>query len=433
MEKVTLEQQAKTGKTKVLEIWTDNNIIHRRWGLQGHKFQTAERVCEGKNIGKANEVTPEMQAELEAQRIIVKKIREGYFDQGGEQSKVVTNNFFNSLPTNLAFSKPITDPPADLEEVMEDYCAERKNNGVNLLRVVDDSGVNHTYSRGIREITTVTKDITPIQEFNNGVELPNRTIVSYEFIHYNRDDRETPKDLRGILNDKTSPEKSLARYSKLIREGSTFAIKVFDILFLNGVDVSNEEYYVRRGFLEEYVFDYSVDDEYKSPYAKVVTPHIIQTAKDFDWEGLILRKLRGPLSTVEYTMNGKPSRKGAWKLVFTKTSDFFITEIRIGTSGRLKGLPAKFHLYQYNTEKEIIDCGWAGPGKVKTEDLIELQNEWGLSEAEPGKVHSIPAALTPIVEIVFRNRQLDTDSLEFPVIQRFRNDKPVKECLMEDR
>jgi len=125
---------------------------------------------------------------------------------------------------------------------------------------------------------------------------------------------------------------------------------------------------------------------------------------------------------VEYTLNGKPSRKGAWKYVFEKTSDFVIMETQKGNSGRLIGIPARFKLGQYDEEGNLVECGWAGPGKVSTEDLIRFEADFGKALLS-GDL---------IAEITYRKRSETTHALEFPVIQRFRTDKPAKECLLDE-
>jgi ATP-dependent DNA ligase len=417
MDKVRLIGSSRIGKEKVITIWTQGSVLYHQWGYIDGKMQESKKFVDGKEHTTAVE-----QAELEAQRIINKKLEEGYHMEGASNDDTLFS--FNPLPTSFAPSKPFTEKPRDVDTNLWSYCAERKNNGVNILRVCDMSGVNHTYTRGIKDITSIVSRINPIQSFNT-ILLPPGTIVSYEFIVYNDEGIETPKDLRGIVSDKTTSEKARARYDLLIAEGYTFAIKVFDILFYGGEDQTNKEYYARRTLLQKTIWAYH--DNYRSEFFFKLTPDAIKRAKERGWEGFILRKMTGPESTVEYTLNGKPYRKGAWKYVFEKRSDFHVIEVQIGDAGRLTGLPARFHLVQYNAKGEVIDCQWAGPGKLTTDELVSLSKDLGLESYKPRSIYNIEKSnLT--AEVVFRDYQI-TNALQFPVIHRIRDDKPAKECL----
>lgn len=74
----TLYARAKTGKIKQWTISTDGAKITTIHGLMGGTLKTAERLAEGKNLGKTNETTPEEQAELEAQAKWTKQLDKGY-------------------------------------------------------------------------------------------------------------------------------------------------------------------------------------------------------------------------------------------------------------------------------------------------------------------------------------------------------------------
>lgn len=80
MNKVTLYSKAKTGKMKVWSIWTEGNIYYVEHGQLGSdKLQVKATVCTAKNVNRANETTPEEQAELEAFSKISKQQDKGYF------------------------------------------------------------------------------------------------------------------------------------------------------------------------------------------------------------------------------------------------------------------------------------------------------------------------------------------------------------------
>lgn len=87
--KETIFKKDSKGKTRFLTIYTEGSEVVQISGLMDTESPVENRSqCVGKNIGKANETTPESQAEAEAQAKLVKKLREGYYDtpeeaQGG--------------------------------------------------------------------------------------------------------------------------------------------------------------------------------------------------------------------------------------------------------------------------------------------------------------------------------------------------------------
>ena len=75
----TLYKKDSKGKLRFLDISTDGSTIVQVSGLVDGKHVTNVSQCEGKNIGRSNETTPEEQAELEAEAKYTKKLKEGYF------------------------------------------------------------------------------------------------------------------------------------------------------------------------------------------------------------------------------------------------------------------------------------------------------------------------------------------------------------------
>src|SRR5687767_10538404 len=63
----TLYHRTKLDKIVEWKIWVVGNAVHVEWGEIDGKKQTTVTYSEGKNIGKANETTPEQQASLDAE------------------------------------------------------------------------------------------------------------------------------------------------------------------------------------------------------------------------------------------------------------------------------------------------------------------------------------------------------------------------------
>lgn len=78
MKKVTLYKTNKLGKTQQISISAVGPKVITTWGIVGGKQQTQEYSCSSRNLGKANETTPEQQALLEAESRYKKQLDKGY-------------------------------------------------------------------------------------------------------------------------------------------------------------------------------------------------------------------------------------------------------------------------------------------------------------------------------------------------------------------
>lgn len=67
-------------KTRIINFWTEDNIFYTEAGILGGKLVKNFTICEGKNIGKINESTPEQQAILEMEADIKKKLKGEYYE-----------------------------------------------------------------------------------------------------------------------------------------------------------------------------------------------------------------------------------------------------------------------------------------------------------------------------------------------------------------
>lgn len=72
------------GGLKFWRVETFGDCITVTHGKLDGKWQTKDTVCKGKNIGKANETTPEQQALIEAEAKWVKQKKQGYFETAEE-------------------------------------------------------------------------------------------------------------------------------------------------------------------------------------------------------------------------------------------------------------------------------------------------------------------------------------------------------------
>lgn len=87
----TLYKRTSTGKVEQWRVWTEGAVIFSEHGYIGGKLtQGKGTTAVPKNVGRANETTPEDQAALEAESKWNKKIDSGYKEtEGAAQSEVV--------------------------------------------------------------------------------------------------------------------------------------------------------------------------------------------------------------------------------------------------------------------------------------------------------------------------------------------------------
>ena len=75
----TLYKKDSKGKLRLLDINVEGSTIVQVSGLINGKATKSVSQCEGKNIGRSNETSPEQQAVIESQAKYTKKLKEGYF------------------------------------------------------------------------------------------------------------------------------------------------------------------------------------------------------------------------------------------------------------------------------------------------------------------------------------------------------------------
>jgi hypothetical protein len=151
-----------------------------------------------------------------------------------------------------------------------------------------------------------------------------------------------------------------------------------------------------------------------------------------DWEGFILRR---PEDIITFTMNGKPKRKGSYKFKFIETTDCIVTKVCPG-SGKHEVRFARFRLAQYEKspffdEPVIVDCGWAGGGRLGEENMDLITADL-LKKGYELKKSNLQEKDWFAVELEYQSRQSRNDKgqlcFEFPIIIRTREDKPLNEC-----
>lgn len=112
---VTLYKKTSKGQPQEWSIFVDGDTFWAEYGLVGGKIQSDKpTICEGKNVGKKNETSPEQQARLEAESKIKKQKDKGYSEsletQGLDFTPMLSHEFGkhgSKLPEFVAVSQKL--------------------------------------------------------------------------------------------------------------------------------------------------------------------------------------------------------------------------------------------------------------------------------------------------------------------------------------
>jgi|CXWL01.1.fsa_nt_gi ATP-dependent DNA ligase len=418
-----LYQKAKSGRVNQIEIVADDNKIITEWfsskdGKPG-KIQRAEETVVGVNKGKANETSDSEQCILEFDRKVKEKIDEGYLESLEDAlAKKNVVDITQRLPKSFAPCKPLKTMPKGSDPKDKKYLAERKFNGECLI--MHNTGEETiVYSRRINEITHVVGCVDDVRK--KLTKLPAKSLVVGELVAYDSDGKEDTSVLKSVTADKSTTEKASAKYAEYVSEGYVFEYRVYDIYFYLGEDVTSKTFKERLA-IEESIFGkrdlFSLTDD------------IIKKASEDGWEGFILRTED---STICFTLNGDPERTGSYKYKFIETEDCIVKIIDRGYKGKYETKFARFNLYQYDGDR-LVDCGWAGTGKLTKKTIAEFTDEFVGKGYEIG-VAELKKEDWLVAEIRhFGRHPVNPDGQHcFIMAQlvRFRDDKPLAECKYE--
>jgi len=172
----TLYKQNTSGKIQQWQVSTADNQVTCVYGQLGGKQQTTgDVVKKGKNIGKSNETTPAQQANLKAQQLFDKKVKEGYVEDIN-RARENRNNLDGVVPMlafELAKKKKHVEFPA---------FAQPKLDGFRCIAVVNN-GKCSLYSRTQKPITTLPHIVAEIESLFTGDIILDGEIYNHELKH----------------------------------------------------------------------------------------------------------------------------------------------------------------------------------------------------------------------------------------------------------
>lgn len=135
------------------KVFVEGNTIYVEFGKFGGKIQTKKTVCEGKNVGRSNETSPEEQAKLEAISKWEKQVRLGYRES---TSELETEDSFSPMLAHDAIKRS--------KDIIYPCYAQPKLDGLRCLITFDDHGEPVFNSRGNKTYPIQGKIVDQIKE-----------------------------------------------------------------------------------------------------------------------------------------------------------------------------------------------------------------------------------------------------------------------------
>lgn len=162
--KKTIYKKDSKGKIRFLTIQTDDDVLKQISGvLDTENPVEHSKICKGKNIGRTNETTPHGQALSEGQSVLIKKLREGYFETIEEAEEKGGEDFL--APMLAKDGKPF------LKKLKFPCYVQPKLDGIRCINTKEGKKL----SRKNVEITTMHH----IDVFNNIIDFDKDREISY--------------------------------------------------------------------------------------------------------------------------------------------------------------------------------------------------------------------------------------------------------------
>jgi len=136
MEKKTLYGVDKLGGVKQWSVWSEGDTVFVEHGKLDGKLQVRKTVCKSKNVGRANETTPEQQASGEAQSKWNKQY-DKYYRETAEEAKTI-------LTEGVMLAQDYTKKPHFLDD---EFYISPKLDGLRVKSVYKEGKVTW-HSRG---------------------------------------------------------------------------------------------------------------------------------------------------------------------------------------------------------------------------------------------------------------------------------------------
>lgn len=422
MEKTILVQKNTNGRLKFIALVLDGDTITRIWGLLDGKSQTTANTYGFINKGKANQLDPVQAAKEDFDRIISTKIKEGYIVVDDINNPVEFNNDkmnFDDLPVQFCCSKPNTKVSEKQADQFLKYGKGRyyiKENGLCHYILITSTGEIKIYSRRIDDHT---RKYGTVVDAVRKLNLPANTLLVAEFVidpALNIPHMDGFKLISSISRSDTLKGKVKESVEQTLYLQMLHPVKavVFNVLYYDNEDLTQKPYsnIIDNYFTKFFPLD-TTQDVLILPRKMAFYKHNKAIAwtevNSRVYEGLVLWDID---ANAEITYNGKPMRRGCYKVKAQMDDDVIAYGWNEGT-GDHQGQIGSLKIGKYNQEGEIVDLGKCGSG---------ISDEL----CDPG-LWTFPC----VIEISYSQR-FPTGSYQFPVFVKVHEDKLPEDIILDE-
>lgn len=448
------------GKDRVWKIEVEENLITTWWGTLGGKLQNTTETISWVGVKKTKSfVSAVDQAQLVAERMIRKKLEEGYLEVvDGEVVGISAGaiQFSKKFPKNLSFSKPLNSKP---EKKARQLIKENrviltvKRNGMMHAAMSDEAKRVSIYSRRMDEVTNKYPHI--VEELRTFMAA--NSVFLGEMVSLNQKGEDSFRQMQMIENAKV--EKALERQQQLgLSRFVVFRVPFWKNLPIETTDTHEQWIQLLGDIMERNPTKENVEYLQWMDNSQALTyDQWLDQAQQMGIEGYVVYEKEGSFGDRSYNFKGKPDRPSScWKLKPTLEDDF-IAYFSPDNYDRCKKCKS-ISVYQKTSKCELCDGSMIGngtwgkgkhTGQVGTLSLYQLREDdpypvyicevgSGFTDEQKAALAKKPLDFWPqVVEVKFAERKYlsrgqISNALTHPRFSRFRTDKTWQECFNED-
>lgn len=424
----TLYNRARTGAVRFWKITVNGDAVITEFGQVGGASQMVTDYGTEKNIGKKNYMSAAEDAQNQASRMILKKKREGYSEDLGEDVREFYPFAERFLPSQLRFYKPQNTLGTHLKNMLSRGVAwaVRKYDGEMVVLVHHLEGHCDIYSSKMlrahhqEEGAYVWGDRFP-QLIEAIEKTPRGTILLAELVA--GDDLSDRWQVAEVMKSLTP------RALSLQQERGWLRAVVWDVAWWEEEQLIGVIEYRHRIDLTLLLCAESPDYTLIEPEIYMEGQYTTETgllvlARENGWEGYVVVDPYDTYGDRGFTLRGKADRPVACGKLKPVFEDDFVAmwspEEGVGSygSGKYSGLLGAVELYQINKAGDLVyicACGNGFPAAFIQEN-------------------SSPESWPKVLQVEYASRTYISDgdssnALQFPCFVRVREDKTPEECV----